>query len=105
MLQNQWHILPMCPQYEVRSSPGSRRRQGYVAASGDVIPNLGEQVLEVVTDGGNEGRVVYQSADVSRALNSVSEICDAGAATGQYVLFTKWGGEVRNPETGRRVPF
>ena len=95
----------MCPQYPVTPSAGSIAGHSYTSASGDAIPNLGEQVLHVTTEDGRDAQVKYQSADVSRALNSVSEICDGGGASGQYVLFNKWGGEILNPETGRRVPF
>ena len=80
---------------------GSKAGHSYVSTCGDVIPNLGEQVLDILTDG-KESKVKYQAADVSRALNSISEICDAGGTDGQYVLFTKWGGTILNPETGRK---
>ena len=77
----------------------------YVSASGDLIPNLGEKVISVVSNDGKESFVKCQIADVSRTLNSVSEICDAGGEQGQYVLFNKWGGAVMNPVTGRQTPF
>ena len=95
----------MCPQYPVTPSVGSKAGQSYTSASGDDIPNLGEQVLPIVTGDGRHGHVKYQSADVTRALNSVSEICDAGGGNGQMVLFSKWGGQILNLETGHRTPF
>jgi hypothetical protein len=95
----------MCPQYMVTPSAGSTVGQKYVSASGDVIANLGEQHLSVVTDDGMSSQIRYQSADVSRALNSVSEICDAGGTDGQYVVFSRYGGVIMNLETGRRTPF
>ena len=95
----------MCPQYPVMPSAGSKAGVEYTSASGGVIPNLGEQVLEIVTQDGRESQARYQSADVSRTLNSVSEICDGGGAGGQYVLFSKWGGQILNPESGRRMAF
>ena len=95
----------MFPDYEVRPSAGSRRGQEYTAANGENIPNLGEQVLSVVMEDGREGNIKYQSCDVSRPLNSVSEICDAGGEQGQIVVFNKWGGEIYNPQTGRSRPF
>ena len=64
----------MCPQYEVVPSVGSKAGHSYVSASGDVIPNLGEQVLDILTDECKEAKVKYQAADVSRALNSISEM-------------------------------
>jgi len=95
----------MCPQYAVRPSAGSIAGQKYVSASGDVIANLGEQVLDIETDDGMPSQIRYQSADVSRPLNSVSEICDAGGSDGQYVVFSKYGGVIMNLHTGRRTAF
>jgi len=95
----------MCPQYRVKPSAGSTAGQKYVSASGDVIANLGEQVLDAETDDGMPTKIRYQSADVSRPLNSVSEICDAGGSDGQYVVFSKYGGVIMNLETGRKTPF
>ena len=95
----------MCPNYPVQPSAGSKAGVEYTCASGGVLPNLGEQVLNVVTQSGRDAQVRYQSADVSRTLNSVSEICDGGGESGQYVLFSKWGGQVLNPETGTRMSF
>ena len=95
----------MCPQYEVKPSEGSMAGLKYVSASGDVIANLGEQMLDVETDDGMATMIRYQSADVSRPLNSVSEICDAGGDDGQYVVFSKYGGVIMNLSTGRRTAF
>ena len=95
----------MCLQYPVVSSEGSRKGQKYTSASGDEIPNLGEQVLPVVTMDGWETNARYQSADVSKPLNSISEICDGGGPEGQFVLFSKWGGLILNLESGRRMSF
>jgi hypothetical protein len=95
----------MCPQYPVTPSAGSKAGQCYTSASGDEIPNLGEQLLPVVTMEGRSADLKYQSADVSRPLNSVSEICDGGGPDGQLVLFTKYGGQILNLETGHRTPF
>ena len=95
----------LCPDYDVVPSEGSKVGQKYVSASGDEIENLGEQLIEIVTDDGISGQMKYQSADVTRPLNSISEMCDAGGEDGQYVIFSKWGGVVLNLETGRRIPF
>jgi hypothetical protein len=95
----------MSPQYPVVPSVGSRSGQCYTSASGDEIPNLGEQTLPLVTNEGYEFDSKYQSADVSRPLNSVSQICDAGGEDGQLVLFSKWGGTILNLESWRKTPF
>ena len=94
-----------CEQYESRPSKGSKAGMNYISASGDIIPNLGEKVIQVVSGDGKEGAVKYQVADVTRTLNSISEICDAGGEQGQYVLFSKWGGAILNPDTMRQTPF
>ena len=95
----------LAPQYTVTSSPGSLVGQEYTSASGNVIPNLGEKVLDIVMEDGRETQVKYQVADVSRPLNSISEICDAGGKYGQIVLFGRTGGAILNLETGIQTPF
>ena len=94
-----------CPGYEAVPSRMSKAGLNYVSASGDPIPNLGEKRIQVMTENGKESTAKYQVADVSRTLNSVSEICDGGGELGQYVLFNKWGGAILNPATGRQTPF
>ena len=92
-----------CPTYEITSSPGSRRGQKYMAASKHTIPNLGEQLLNIVTDEEKDGKLKYQVADVSRPLNAVSEICDSEA--GNRVLFGRNGGVIYNLTNGRETWF
>ena len=94
-----------CEEYEIQESPGSKVGQNWTSASGGVIPNLGQKILDVVTEDGIESQVKYQAADVSRTLNSITEICDAGGEEGQYVIFSKWGGTVYNPKLKRQTPF
>ena len=54
---------------------------------------------------GRACQLKYQMADVTRPLNSVSEICDAGGVEGQHVVFGRYGGCIINLDTGRRTPF
>ena len=72
----------MCPHVEIKPSPGSMAGQHYMSASEELLPNLGEQELSVVTDHWEDATAKYQIADVVRPLNAVSEICDAGGKTG-----------------------
>ena len=95
----------MCPHYEIRPSPGSLAGQKYVSASEDFICNLGEQELDIVTEEWKESKVKYQIAEVTRPLNAVSEICDAGGEDGQLVIFGKSGGIIYNPATGSQTAF
>ena len=96
----------MCPTYPITESEGSRRGQEFMSASEDTMPNLGEQKLGVVLDNGGETMIKYQIADVSRALNSITEICDAGHPDfGNHVIFGRRGGMVVNLETGKTTHF
>ena len=96
----------MCPAYPIEESAGSRRGQEFISASEDTIPNLGEQKLDVVLDSNRETAIKYQIADVSRALNSVAEICDSGHRDyGHQVVFGRKGGTIINLETGAATHF
>ena len=84
----------------------SRRGQEFMSASEDTMPNLGEQKLGVVLDGGGETMIKYQIADVSRALNLITELCDAGHLDyGNHVILGRRGGVVVNLETVKTTPF
>ena len=61
--------------YPITGSQWSRGGQESTSTSEDTAPNLDEQHLGVVLDTGSETTLQYQSADVSRALNSMTEIC------------------------------
>jgi len=91
----------MCPTCPIEESEGSRRGPEYMSASEDTMPNLGERKLEGVLDSGRPIALKYQIADVSRALNAVTEICDAG----HHVIFGRRGGVIVNLESGRTTPF
>ena len=91
----------MAPGFPVRSSEASRAGKTYSSASGHPLHNLGEQLLAAVTDGGVETEVLFQLADVSCPLISVSQICDHG----NRVIFGRGGGVILNLETGEEVPF
>ena len=93
------------PHVPITPSEGSLVGQEYLSASNTNIPNLGEQTLEVVMDDGREKTIKYQIADVTRPLNSISEICDAGGEYGQVVVFGRSGGAICNLETGESTPF
>ena len=95
----------MCPQYPGKQSEASKAGEGYTSASGDFLPNLGEQTLPVQTADGRDTCISYQLADVSKPLNSVSEICDSGGPDGQLVLFSKWGGTILNLDNWKKTPF
>ena len=62
----------------IEESPGSKRGQHYISASKERLPNMGQQRMKVMTNEGNDSRVLFQSAEVSRPLTAVSATCDAG---------------------------
>ena len=90
--------VPLC------ESEGSRRGQVYHSASGDKIPNLGQKSLDVVTNEGNEFRMTFQIADVTKPLTSVGAVTDAGDGL-NYVVFHRDGGWIAHPTTGKRTHF
>ena len=90
-------LAPWAPMEE---SPGSRRGQHYLSASGERLPNLGQKTLDVVTEDGMAATTKFQIADVTRPLCAVSKICDQD----NVVVFTRDGGFVEGP-TGMRMPF
>ena len=91
----------MAPGLPKRTSAGSRAGHSFSTATGAEIKNLGEQELQVVTDGGMDSTVLFRLAEVSRPLMSVSAICDHG----NRVIFGRGGGVIQNLATGLEVPF
>ena len=71
------------PGYMVEASAGSRRGQNFIGAGGHRMPNKGQMALSLlapngVGDGEEKISTVFQVADVTRPLWSVSKVCDAG---------------------------
>ena len=91
----------MAPNAPTRPSEGSRRGMKYTSASKHKLPNLGEQHLQACTEDGTPTEVLFQLADVSRPLVSVSAICEMG----NRVIFGRCGGVVQNLGTGVETPF
>ena len=61
-------------------SPTDNSRAGvcYASATGEPIPNLGEQKLPLATVGGFLRAMTFQVATVAKPLGSVQRICAAG---------------------------
>ena len=91
----------MAPKVAVQESPGSKRGQCYVSASAGRMPNMGQKVLKIQTNEGRDKSVLYQIAEVSRPLTSVSATCDKG----NWVVYTPEGGFIMNCQTGERTSF
>ena len=91
----------MMPSVQIEPSEGSRRGQYYSSASNHKLKNLGQQKIRACTDAGDETEVLFQIADVSKPLVSVSAICERG----NRVIFRQNGGLVQNLRTGGVIPF
>ena len=91
----------MAPKVAVQESPGSKRGQCYVSASAGRMPNMGQMVLNILTNEGRDTTALYQIAEVSRPLTSVSATCDRG----NWVVYTPQGGLIMNCQTGERTSF
>lgn len=92
--------VSLAPWVGMKESAGSRKGQVYVSASGERIPNLGEKSMEVVTGEGRSAKATFQVADVTRALCSISRVCDQG----NRVVFESGGGWIESSD-GRRTAF
>ena len=91
----------MLPNVQVKPSEGSKRGQKFTSASKHKLKNLGEQRAKAYTEQGEQAEVLFQIADVSKPLVSVSAICERG----NRVIFGRNGGIVQNLYTGSQTPF
>ena len=74
----------------------SRSGACYASATGEPIPNLGEQQLPFATEEGSMRAMTFQAAPVAKPLGSVKRICQAG----HYVIFGEDGSYIVNKATG-----
>ena len=81
-------------------SDGSKRGQTYLSASGERLANLGEKRIPGITNENRNATATFQIAEVTRALCSVSKICDQG----NEVHFHAKGGYITNRK-GQRTHF
>ena len=88
------------PWIQAIPSEGSKKRQKYLSASGERLPNLGEKRIHGHTNENWAVNSTFQIAEVTRPLCSVSQICDRG----NEVHFTSQGGFIVNQQ-GRRTHF
>ena len=78
------------------SLDNSRAGVFYASATGEPIPNLGEQKLPLATVEGSLRAMTFQMAPVAKQLGSVQRIC----AAGQTVVFDSEGSYIINRQTG-----
>ena len=111
MIQSGWQVLSVAidsgaaetviphrlvAQHPVRATQSSRNGMCYASATGQPIPNLGEQCLPLITQEGTLRGMTFQAAPVSKALGSVKRMCSSG----HRVVFDEDGSYVENKTTG-----
>ena len=76
--------------HPIRETEASKNGLNYISATGDPIPNLGEQRLPLIPREGSTRSMTLQAAPVDRPLGSVKRMCQAG----HKVVFDKTTKEV-----------
>ena len=86
----------------MRPSKGSLEGRDFASASGDTIPNQGQQALPMQSPEGHWVQQRWQMAPVTKPLLSIGEECDMN----KVVMFGRGGGAILNLEDGsvRRFP-
>ena len=91
-------VIPhtLVTEYPIVETEKSRSGACYASATGEPIPNLGEQKLLMATEEGSMRAMTFQAAPVAKPLGSVKRICQAG----HYVIFDEDGSYIMNKVTG-----
>ena len=80
----------------IMETAASKAGVNYASATGQPIPNLGEQRLPLCTSEGSLRSMTFQAAPVSRALGSVKRMNE----TGHIVVFDGTDSYIQNKATG-----
>ena len=88
-----------CEQFGLQP-PEETDQLGFQTATGKNVTNIGTRTVKGTTKSGSGVSMKYAVADIQVPLDSVSQMCDAGAT----VTFTATGGWVTLP-TGERLEF
>ena len=83
-------------EYPIEPTKLSQAGVCYASATGEPIPNLGEQRLPMATMEGSLRAMTFQVAPVAKPLGSVKRICMAG----HTVVFDSNGSYIANKHTG-----
>ena len=83
-------------QHPIKDTEASRNGKCYASATGQPIPNLGEQRLPLVTQEGTLRGMTFQAAPVAKALGSVKRMFSSG----HRVVFEEGASYVLNLTTG-----
>lgn len=91
--------LPYIATLQTERSLAAQQQGGYSSATGETIPNRGEQQITMMTADGNWKGMRFQKTDVRKPLGSISRICEAG----HRVNFEKNNNYIEDRVTGDRV--
>ena len=91
----------MLPNANIVPFQGSKRGQTWTSASKHKLKYRGQQSIHACTDDCTYTQVLFQIANISKPLVSVSAICKRG----NRVIFGRAGGVVKNIRTGAETPF
>ena len=83
-------------EYAIDHTEKSRAGVCYASATGEPIPNLGEQKLPLAIVEGSLRAMTFQVAPVAKPLGPVQRIC----AAGHTVVFDSEGSYILNKQTG-----
>ena len=91
-------VIPhrLVSQHPIKDTHASRAGMCYSSATGEPIPNLGEQKLPLLTMENTLRGMTFQAAPVSKPLGSVKRMC----ASGHRVIFDDDGSYIQNKATG-----
>ena len=90
-------VIPhtMVTEYPIQQTEKSESGACYASATGEPIPNLGEQRLPLATAEGSLRAMTFQAAPVAKPLGSVMRICQAG----HLVVFDSDGSYIFNKQS------
>jgi hypothetical protein len=92
----------MSPHISLLENELSRSGMEYEVANGAGLPNMGEKRCVMMTENSTLGkRIIFQCADVHKALLSVSRCADLG----YECILGRDGGQLRDTVTGDVIPL
>ena len=91
-------VIPhnLVPQHPIKGTDASRSGMCHSSAKFQLIPNLGEQKLPLLTQEGTLRGMTFQAAPVAKPLGSVKRMC----ASGHRVVFEEGASYILNLATG-----
>ena len=92
-------LLTGVPTIETERSQHAKRNGGYATASGQAMPNNGEQQVALMTKEGCQKGLRFQKTGVRKPLASVSRICEYG----HRVVFEKGNSYIEDCRTGEQI--